>query len=183
MPTKKNYPQAKGRGNGSFFSLPHAVINCPNYFQLSYKSRAMLVELGTQFNGSNNGDLSATRSFLSDRGWKSSDTIFSAIEELIYYGFIARTQEGGLNVAGKQRPHLYALTWLRIDKIGYSDGFRVKSKYTVGDVLRTWSDVKPPMKTRKKKQINPQQRKKMNTRNWCGTTPENGAEGVKMTEK
>ena len=176
----KSYPKAKGRGKETFFALPHSVISCSNYFQLSHKAKAMLVDLGCQFNGSNNGDLSATWSLLKKRGWKSSDTISSSIEELIYYGFIVRTQEGGLNVAGKQRPHLYALTWLRIDKIGFSDGLRVKSDYKVGDTLRAWKDAKSPMKPKRKKRSNPQSRKKMNTSLRCGTVPDNGAEVIKL---
>lgn len=57
----------------------------------------MLFELGSEFYGSNNGDLSATYKILKDRGWSSKESISKAIQELESAGFIVKTRQGGRN--------------------------------------------------------------------------------------
>ena len=106
-----NRARTKGRReSGSFLAIPHAVLNCHNYQQLSHKARSMLLELGRQYKGSNNGDLSATWNQLKVRGWRSKGTITSALKELEHFGFIIKSRQGG-----RRRCSLYAITWKAID--------------------------------------------------------------------
>ena len=101
----------KGRSDsGRFLSLPHAVLNCPNYLALSRHGRSLLVDLAAQYNGHNNGDLCAAWRLMEPRGWRSRDTLHRALCELRHYGLIQQTRQGGLNC-----PSLYALTWHAID--------------------------------------------------------------------
>jgi hypothetical protein len=147
-----SYSKSKGRRDtGTFFQLPHAVLKCENYVNLSHIARSMLLELELQFNGKNNGDLVATWSVLEKRGWASKTTIKKHIGELRHYGFIILVQQGGTNAGGTKRPNLYALTWLRIDKVGYSDGFVSETDLKVGDIDSGWRVVKPPYYPPKKK--------------------------------
>ena len=63
--------KVKGRKeSGRFTLLPHAVLNTDDYIGLSTKSKALLVDLAYQYNGKNNGDLTAAMAILRDRGWK-----------------------------------------------------------------------------------------------------------------
>lgn len=154
----KSYPKSKGRrSSGTFAQVPHAIYRCNNYVQLSMMARALLDEFILQYNGSNNGDLSAVWGDLSARGWKSKTTVNKYLDELIHYGFIVRVQQGGINIGGKQRPNLYAVTWHSIDKITYSDGFGGKCAFKVGEQLGTWKEKRNPFYPPKAKRKNPKQ--------------------------
>ena len=124
----KSYSKAKGRRSlPSFLAMPHQVLSCPNYISLSFIARALLVDIANQYNGTNNGDLDAKWATMTERGWASKTTLSKHLEELIYYGFIIKVQQGGINVGGKKRPNLFAITWQSIDKVGFSDGFKAVS--------------------------------------------------------
>lgn len=111
---KPKRARAKGRKeSGPFFAIPHAVLNSQNYRQLSFKGRSMLLELGRQYKGVNNGDLCATWKHLKDRGWRSKGTITAALKELEYYGFIVKSRQGG-----RRRCSLFAITWRAVDECG-----------------------------------------------------------------
>ncbi|WP_205631054.1 hypothetical protein [Dyella thiooxydans] len=100
----------KGRKEtGTFFRIPTAVLNCPNYLGLSKKAQALLMDIGARFNGFNNGDLAAPWSWMKERGWKSKGTLSNAIRELIDAGMLELTRQGGLH-----GPNLYAFTWIAI---------------------------------------------------------------------
>lgn len=102
----------KGRSeSGGFFALPHAVMNSPNYRALSAQAVKLLNDLGGQFRGSNNGDLGSAWKVMQPRGWKSRDTLGRALAELLHFGMIEKTRQGGLNCCS-----LYALTWWAIDE-------------------------------------------------------------------
>lgn len=101
------------RDTGWFFRLPVVVLDSSAYCALTFKARALLMDLGAQFRGSNNGDLAAPWSWMKLRGWKSKDTLQRALEELLASGLIERTRQGGLHC-----PSLYAVTWLGIDDCG-----------------------------------------------------------------
>lgn len=106
--------KAKGRKvEGPFLAMPRAVLDSPAFLSLSLKSRALLLDLGVQYRGNNNGDLSAPWSYLRKRGWKSRQTIERAIKELLDVGLIEKTRQGGLHW-----PNLYALGWQPIDECG-----------------------------------------------------------------
>ena len=65
MNSAKRREKAKNRKEtGRFAQLPHVVLNSADYISLSYKSKALLVDLVYQYNGKNNGDLTAALGFL-----------------------------------------------------------------------------------------------------------------------
>lgn len=102
----------KGRAEGGgYLALPHAVMASPNYRALSAHAIKLLCDLGGQFRGHNNGDLSAAWAIMKPLGWRSRDTLGRALRELLAAGMIELTRQGGLN-----RCSLYALTWIAIDE-------------------------------------------------------------------
>ncbi|MHB1799619.1 MAG: hypothetical protein ACYCUI_15195 [Vulcanimicrobiaceae bacterium] len=96
--------------SGGFFALPNAVLESPNYRMLSAHAVKLLCDLGAQYRGANNGDLSATWSIMHARGWRSRDTLGRAMAELLHFGLIERTRQGGMHQCS-----LFALTWQAID--------------------------------------------------------------------
>ena len=116
MNSAKRREKAKNRKeSGRFAQLPHVVLNSADYISLSYKSKALLVDLVYQYNGKNNGDLTAALGFLKKRGWVRSATLSSAANELLEANLIIRTREGRF-----QNPYsrcaLYAITWQPINE-------------------------------------------------------------------
>lgn len=102
----------KGRAEGSgFLMLPHAVMDSPKYAGLSGSAVKLLADLGRQYRGHNNGDLSAAWKIMQPRGWKSRDTLCRALAELLAAGMIEKTRQGGLHVCS-----LFALSWHAIDE-------------------------------------------------------------------
>ena len=107
--------KVKGRRiTGRFIGLPHVVVKNKDYIQLSYKSKALLIDLMLQYNGKNNGDLTTALAILRDRGWKRQATIGEAVKELIDANLIIRTREGQFRNPFS-RCALYAVTWQPID--------------------------------------------------------------------
>ena len=106
--------RVSGRRNsyeGPFAALPHAYFKTAEYARLSFRARALLIELALQFFGSNNGGLTATYSTMRGRGFKSKDQLTKAIDELLARGWIQVSRQGG-----RTRATLYALTYRRIDQ-------------------------------------------------------------------
>ena len=107
--------KVKGRRMiGRFIGLPHVVIKNKDYVDLSYKSKALLIDLMLQYKGRNNGDLTTALAILRDRGWKRQATIGEAVKELIDANLIIRTREGQFRNPFS-RCALYAVTWQPID--------------------------------------------------------------------
>lgn len=103
--------RAKGRREGgSFVALPHAVIGGDEWADLSAHAVKLLLDLYAQYRGNNNGDLTAAWSILKVRGWRSKDTIYRALDELIGAGWLIKTRQGG-----RHTPSLYAVSWQAID--------------------------------------------------------------------
>ena len=101
------------KDSGTFFRAPTIVLDSDSFKALSLKSRALILDLGAQFRGNNNGDLCLAWSVMHPRGWKSKDTLRRAQLELLSHGMIEQTRQGGLHCAS-----LYAFTWLGIDECG-----------------------------------------------------------------
>ena len=113
--------KVKGRRiTGRFIGLPHVVVKNKDYIELSYKSKALLIDLTLQYNGSNNGDLTVALAILRNRGWKRQATIGEAVKELLDANLIIRTREGQF-----RNPHsrcaLYAITWQPINDCNDKD--------------------------------------------------------------
>jgi hypothetical protein len=102
-----------GREAGPFLALPHAVLDSPAFQALSMHARALLLEMGRQLSGHNNGGLLCSRAYMGTRGWNSADMLTKAKRELLAAGFLHETVMG-------QRPNKaswYAVTWCSLDKL------------------------------------------------------------------
>ena len=110
---QKRLRQKGRRANAPFLSLPTHILNHPNVATLSSRATKLLIDLGVQYNGRNNGDLCAPLSLMKKRGWNSNDQLHKAKKELVERGLILVARQGGLN-----KCNLYALTWLPIDDCG-----------------------------------------------------------------
>jgi hypothetical protein len=114
-PSKQREKAKNRRESGRFILIPHIVLNSQDYVGLTYKSKALLVDLAYQYNGRNNGDLTAALGYMQTRGWKRSATLTDAVQELMVANLIIKTREGKF-----QNPHsrcaLYAMTWQQIDE-------------------------------------------------------------------
>ena len=108
-----------GREGGQFIAMPHTVLESDAYLNLSHPARALLMEFALQFHGDDNGRLLCSAKHLRKRGWKSSDVINRAKQELLAAGFIHETVKG-------HRPNKaswYAVTWQTLDRLhGYDEG-------------------------------------------------------------
>ena len=94
----------------SFLAIPHYILRSPEFGALGPWAHKLLIELAGNYNGKNNGNLSAAFSVLRKRGWNSPGTLNDAISQLLESGWLVRTRHGG-----KNRCSLYALTWWPID--------------------------------------------------------------------
>jgi hypothetical protein len=109
------YGKAKGRNeSGQFAAIPHQCLGHQNFTRQSSRAVKMFIDLLYQYNGSNNGDLTAAYSILQKRGWRSKETIRLATLELLHFGWITLTRRGGLN----RIANLYAITFKPIDECG-----------------------------------------------------------------
>lgn len=96
-----------------FLSLPSRMITSDEFAQLSPRAVKLLVDLGAQYNGYNNGDLAMPWSLMSSRGWSSKDQLNKARAELLAAGFILLTSHGNF---AHRSPTTYAITWRAIDE-------------------------------------------------------------------
>ncbi len=116
-----SYGKSKGRKEAGGFSMfLHVVEDHPDFLSLSGSALKVLHWLVRQYNGKNNGNLSATITQLKHRGIASTATLTKALDELQAKNLIVRTREGRfLNPGG--RCALYAVTWLAIDECRGAD--------------------------------------------------------------
>lgn len=102
----------------SFATKPHHIFR-PNFKNkipspasvLSHMAAHLLDNLIAQYDGKNNGDLSAAPKIMELYGWHSQGSVHKALTELLAFGFIELTRQGGKNQCS-----LYAVTWLAIDE-------------------------------------------------------------------
>lgn len=80
---------------------------------LSARGVKLLLDLFGQFDGRNNGDLTAAWSIMSKRGWRSKETLYRALGELLDRRWIVTTRQGGRRICS-----LYGVTWLAINECG-----------------------------------------------------------------
>jgi hypothetical protein len=97
-----------------FFHLPDVIINHQDFIALSGKAIKLLVDVGAQYNGRNNGDLCCTRYIMRSRGWTSNKGLDLARGELIEQEWLVQTRQGGRGIG----PSLFAITWQPIDECG-----------------------------------------------------------------
>ena len=99
-----------------FVKLPHPILKSNAYKSLGAWDRTLLIELILQYNGKNNGDLSAPYSFMKTRGFNSSGTLSNASKELEKKGLIEITKFPRKTGTNFEMTKLVALTWLPIDE-------------------------------------------------------------------
>jgi len=88
------------------------MLETQDFISLKGNSIKLLIDLGYQYNGYNNGDLCASLSVMRKRGWNSNQQLTKALKELLERNLIVQTKQGGLNLG----PNLYAITWRPIDE-------------------------------------------------------------------
>ena len=121
---------AEKRNREPFFPLRYDVLRSPVIQTLSGNAVKLLAYLMAQYNGYNNGDLSATDKEAIEAGaFKSTATLAKAKRELLESGLIAVSRQGG-----KNQCTLYALTFLAIDDCG--------GKLDMGETRRAPDDWK-----------------------------------------
>jgi hypothetical protein len=94
-----------------FLHLHKPLLESSDFISLKGNSIKLLIDIGQQYNGYNNGDLCASLSIMRKRGWNSNQQLSKALKELIDKNLIMQTKQGGLNIG----PNLYAITWQPID--------------------------------------------------------------------
>ena len=90
-----------------YFHLHRELLDCEDFISLKGNSIKLLIDIGSQYNGFNNGDLCASLSVLRSRGWNSNQQLTKALKELLDRNLIMLTKQGGLHMG----PNLYAITW------------------------------------------------------------------------
>lgn len=109
---KDRRARIKGRkGKAGFMGLPHHVLNSTAYRDLGGWPVKLLVDITSQYNGFNNGDLTAAWTIMQPKGWRSRDTLNKARKKLLEHGLIQVTRQGG-----RHKPTLYAVTWQNINE-------------------------------------------------------------------
>ena len=112
--------KSKPKSGPPFFRLERRLVQSAGHRALSFVARVVLQELMAQYNGSNNGDLSATRTMAKEWGIGSDNTLRNALKELEAAGWIIQTRTSLFNKHGA-RCALYALAWLPIDECAGKD--------------------------------------------------------------
>lgn len=102
--------KAKGRADfGSYVAVPHAILESPEWAALTAFEVKLLLDVYGQFNGKNNGALSAAWTLMRPRGWHSESTLNRALRGLLDKGFLLKTRQGG-----KNRCSFFAVTWREV---------------------------------------------------------------------
>lgn len=130
------------RIQGRFLAIPQSVFDAACFVALSPHAKALLLDLGAQYKGDNNGDLSLAWKLMKPRGWNSQTTLHKAKDELLSAELLFETRKG-------QRPNkcsLYALTWLLLDPSPkYDPG--AQSAFT-RHAYKKFGALPPPAKSR-----------------------------------
>jgi hypothetical protein len=105
---------AKRNNTRRFAGVPLAVMENRSYIGLSFSARSLLFEIAKQYNGYNNGKLCAIPDQLFPRGFKSPNTVYRAIRELVNAELLVSSK---ISQKGSRKPHYYALTWQAVDEV------------------------------------------------------------------
>ena len=136
----------------SFSGIPRRIIEHSSFKSLSCTAHTLLILLGYQYRGKNNGNLVITWSLM--KGWFGSNTtMFKARDCLYEAGFIVINAYGGRSGNGTKLPHLYALTWESIDQLKSDSSWMRYTHYPAKKApLSYWrSGVNPDVKTKKER--------------------------------
>lgn len=107
--------RAKGRREaGRFAQIPDNVLRSAGFQSLPGGAIRLLLALAAQYNGHNNGDLSAAMTVVRPYGFRSDDTLSNAVAALCQAQLIVRTRSHCRTRDGR-RCALYALSWKSIN--------------------------------------------------------------------
>jgi hypothetical protein len=134
----------KDRDGKGFLALPTVVLDSAGWRQASHTARSLLIDIGRQYTGSNNGKLLATLDVLSSRGWRSPGVLVQARQELVACGLLIETRKGGFpNLAA-----WYALPWVGLhQKIGLDINARMYDTQYRGAYMRPQPYSRPTRKS------------------------------------
>ena len=146
--------KGRGRGTGQYMAIPYAVLEHENYIRMSASAKALLIDIFVQFNGKNNGKLICSWHYMRcKRGWRSQQTLNLAKAELVHYGFVLCTEQGGLGAYSR-----YGITWLRIDE---AKDISVFNTYVTTKVVPSlWRDKKEAFNKKDYMRLHKQERVK-----------------------
>ena len=96
------------------WALPKSLMEDSDFRALSPSATKVLMVLGCQYNGRNNGDLAATVTMLAPWGGMAKGTLAKALRELLGNRIIYKTRHHRRGVDGA-KPTLYALSWVDIN--------------------------------------------------------------------
>lgn len=112
------------------WSIPKTLMLHPDFQQLSSSALKVLMVLGSQYNGRNNGNLAATYTMLAEWGGMAKGTLAAALRELQERRLIIKTRDHNRSRDGAA-PALYALAWENVDDCP-------------GKMLEVCPTIKPP---------------------------------------
>ena len=123
------------RESGTFFRVPTAVLLSAAYRSLPMRAKALLLDLGAQYTGFNNGHQSAAFRLMKPQGWTSKQTLQAALQDLFRKGLIELTRQGGRN-----RCSLVGFTWMPIDAARVTVALDVPTTRVASSLWRQRSD-------------------------------------------
>jgi hypothetical protein len=115
------------KSTGRFIAIPFVVLKSQDYRNLSPYATRLLNIMLLQYNGNNNGDLSAPWSIAKTFGYRSKGTLAKSLKELMAAGLIVKTRTSLFQHPNNQCA-LYAVTWQAIHEC---PGKRLDLKATV----------------------------------------------------
>lgn len=113
-------------------SIPHRMLNHPNFVSLTPLELKLLIDVWSQYNGRNNGSLTASMSLMQKRGWSSTGSLYKALSSLKKKGFFVVTKQGK-KIKGDAT--LLAATWEGIDESRKDYDPEIKPSHVP---LRSW---------------------------------------------
>ena len=124
------------RESGTFFRVPTSVLLSAAYRSLPMRAKALLLDLGAQYTGFNNGHQSAAFRLMKPQGWTSKQTLQAALQDLLEKGLIELTRQGGRN-----RCSLVGFTWMPIDAGSVTVALDVPTTRVASGLWRRCSDA------------------------------------------
>lgn len=138
MSKNRHKDNRQKREQGAFVALPRVVLRSAEFASLTPIASKLILDLLAQYRGDNNGDLCATWSLMSLRGWRSKDQLSKAIKQLCESAFLVLTRRGGRHTAA-----LYGVTFYEIDWCQGKLDFKAPTRDYMGTWQRLPAEVVP----------------------------------------
>jgi len=103
----------KKRSKERYVGIPFNVLKSEMGRTITAIEMKLIIHLGLQYNGNNNGMMSPTFSLMKEYGWSSTSTLYKARKGLEHKGFIVTTKIGK-KIKGDCT--LVGFTWRGIDE-------------------------------------------------------------------